>query len=175
MEVRPIAAASDSEVSDAFLAPLHMDAAPDYVPAPASGMEQAINGQGYQGVEALVLGREMVMGRFADSHKQAPQQKTINKGARRRKRIYLTMMALFLVWAGSTLFSLNDRIYNQNEKLAERQKEYTAVNQSLAELQHEVERLEDPEYIGQIARRKFGLYLPNETPIIQPQDSVKEP
>ncbi|MEK3732756.1 MULTISPECIES: FtsB family cell division protein [Paenibacillus] len=115
------------------------------------------------------------MGRFADSHKQAPQQKTINKGARRRKRIYLTMMALFLVWAGSTLFSLNDRIYNQNEKLAERQKEYTAVNQSLAELQHEVERLEDPEYIGQIARRKFGLYLPNETPIIQPQDSVKEP
>lgn len=116
------------------------------------------------------------MGRFADPSKQAPQQtKTKNKGARRRKRMFVAMMALFLIWAGSTLWSQNDHIRNQNEALAQKQEDYKSVEQSLIQITHEVERLKDPEYIGQIARKKFGLYLPNETPIIQPQNSGEKP
>lgn len=159
----------------ALLATLEMDAETDHIQSQVACMEQAISGQGYQGVEALVLGG-MVMGRFADPSKQAPQQtKTKNKGARRRKRMFVAMMALFLIWAGSTLWSQNDRIRNQNEALAQKQGDYKSVEQSLNQIQHEVERLKDPEYIGQIARKKFGLYLPNETPIIQPQNSGEEP
>ncbi|GAB6928031.1 hypothetical protein JCM10914A_20140 [Paenibacillus sp. JCM 10914] len=151
-----------------------MDAEAYYIPAQATSLEQAMGGQGYQGVETLVLGG-MVMGRFADPSKQAPQQQTKNKGARRRVKIFLAIMALFLVWAGSTLWSQNDRIRNQNEALEQKQGEYKTVELSLNQIRHEVERLQDPEYIGQVARKKFRLYLPNETPIIQPHNSGEKP
>ncbi|GIO94546.1 FtsB family cell division protein [Paenibacillus lactis] len=119
------------------------------------------------------------MGRYAEppnSKKQASGQTQANtQGARRRKRIFFTIMALFLIWAGSSLWSQNDRIRKQNEALEEKQQQYKVIEQSMNQLQHEVERLNDPEYIGQIARKKFGLYLPNETPIIQPQNSGESP
>lgn len=113
------------------------------------------------------------MGRFAEPPKQAPQPTTKNKGAIRRKRIYASVMVLFLLWAGSTLWSQHAQIQNRNETLLQKQQEQAEVESKLNGLTQEVERLQDPEYIGQIARKKFGLYPPNEVPIIQPQDSGK--
>lgn len=119
------------------------------------------------------------MGRHAEppkSTKQASGQSTAQtQGAKRRKRMFFAVMALFVIWAGSTLWNQNDRIRSKNEALEVKLQEYKAVEQSLNQLKHEVERLNDPEYIGQIARKKFGLYLPNETPIIQPQNPGEKP
>ncbi|WP_106769537.1 FtsB family cell division protein [Paenibacillus faecalis] len=111
------------------------------------------------------------MGRFAEQSKQAPQKTVKNKGAIRRRRIYMTMMTLFLIWAGSSLWTQNVQIQNQSATLAEKRSEQKAVEEVWNELSIEVERLQDPEYIGQIARKKFGLYPPNEVPIIPPQQS----
>lgn len=111
------------------------------------------------------------MGRFAEQSKQAPHKTIKNKGALRRRRMYMSMMALFLIWAGSTLWSQNVQIQNRNETLAEKRTEQKAVQKAWNELNIEVERLQDPEYIGQIARKKFGLYPPDEVPIIPPHQS----
>ncbi|MFC7682263.1 septum formation initiator family protein [Paenibacillus sp. GCM10028914] len=110
------------------------------------------------------------MGRFAEQPKQAPHKTTKNKGALRRKRMYMAVMALFLIWAGSTLWSQHVQIQNRSETLAQKRTEQKAVQDSWNNLSLEVERLQDPEYIGQIARKKFGLYPPTEVPIIQPQN-----
>jgi cell division protein DivIC len=37
--------------------------------------------------------------------------------------------------------------------------------QSLDQLEYELNRLKDPEYIGQIAMKKYGLYKPGEIPV----------
>ncbi|WP_422659025.1 FtsB family cell division protein [Paenibacillus sp. EC2-1] len=110
------------------------------------------------------------MGRFAEQTKQAPQKTTKNKGALRRRRMYMAVMALFVIWAGSTLWSQNVHIQDRSEILAQKRLEQQAVQDSWNKLNLEVERLQDPEYIGQIARKKFGLYPPSEVPIIQPQN-----
>ncbi|MFI2858940.1 septum formation initiator family protein [Paenibacillus sp. JSM ZJ436] len=93
-----------------------------------------------------------------------------NAGAKRRKRLYAVVMLSFVVWAGITLYSQYGQIQSTSSALAEKQGEERAVKAALKELNLEVERLQDPEYIGQMARKKFGLYPPNEVPIIQPQE-----
>ncbi|QCT00780.1 Septum formation initiator [Paenibacillus algicola] len=80
------------------------------------------------------------------------------------------VMLSFVVWAGITLYSQYGQIQSTSSTLAEKQGEERAVKAALKELNLEVERLQDPEYIGQMARKKFGLYPPNEVPIIQPQE-----
>ncbi|WP_054956729.1 FtsB family cell division protein [Paenibacillus dakarensis] len=109
------------------------------------------------------------MGRFAEQPKQAPHKTIKNKGVLRRKRMYMAVMALFLIWAGSTLWSQHVQIQNRSDILAQKRTEQQAVQDSWNKLNFEVERLQDPEYIGQIARKKFGLYPPAEIPIIQSQ------
>lgn len=113
------------------------------------------------------------MGRFAEQSKQAPIKTAKDKGTLRRRRMYMGVMSLFLVWAGSTLWSQHVQIQNRSETLAEKRNEQKTAENSWKKLNEEVERLQDPEYIGQIARKKFGLYPPNEIPIIQPQDPGK--
>ncbi|NMO97755.1 FtsB family cell division protein [Paenibacillus lemnae] len=111
------------------------------------------------------------MGRRAEQRKDDPSKTAAkSKGAKRRKTMYSALMVLFVGWAGMTLYHQHDNIQSTSRTLAQKQSEQKAVQTSLNELNLEVERLQDPEYIGQIARKKFGLYPPNEVPIIQPQE-----
>lgn len=113
------------------------------------------------------------MGKYADQPKQETQKTSKNKGAQRRKRMYMAVMALFLVWAGSTLYSQYIQIQESSEALAQKRLEEKSSLESRDKLSQEVQRLQDPEYVGQIARKKFGLYPPGEMPIIPPKNPGK--
>lgn len=86
-------------------------------------------------------------------------------GVRRRLKLLLIVMVMFLSWAAYTYA-------NQYSQLSDRRAELEEANERLAEaiarneaLQLEINRLNDPEYIGQIARKELGMGLPGEQPI----------
>ncbi|MGG6312073.1 FtsB family cell division protein [Paenibacillus macerans] len=85
--------------------------------------------------------------------------------AKRRLRLWMGLMILFLGWAGYTFISQSGEIGAKSEQLAERQASKAASEQSLNQLKYEINRLNDPEYIGQIAMKKYGLYKPGEIPV----------
>ncbi|WP_339300861.1 septum formation initiator family protein [Paenibacillus sp. FSL K6-2441] len=99
-----------------------------------------------------------------------PSNKTSSSGngsafAKRRLRIWMGFMVLFLSWAGYTFISQAGEIGSKSQELAERQAAKAASEQSLNQLKYEIDRLNDPEYIGQIAMKKYGLYKPGEIPV----------
>lgn len=86
-------------------------------------------------------------------------------GARRRIRLWMALMILFVGWAGYTYFAQAGEITAKSEQLDEYKNSMSASEQSLNQLKYEVDRLSDPEYIGQIAMKKYGLYKPGEIPV----------
>ncbi|CAM3099060.1 septum formation initiator family protein [Paenibacillus sediminis] len=102
------------------------------------------------------------------------QQHMKNAGARRRKALWLSFIAVFMTWAVCTLVSQSIHLSDKSAQLLEKQKSEQANQQMLDQLKYEVSRLKDPEYIGQIARKKYDMYLPDETPIrVQQQNGGK--
>ncbi|GIP50785.1 Cell division protein FtsL [compost metagenome] len=85
--------------------------------------------------------------------------------AKRRLRLWMGFMVLFLGWAGYTFISQAGDIGGKSQQLAERQAAKTTSEQNLNQLKYEINRLNDPEYIGQIAMKKYGLYKPGEIPV----------
>lgn len=96
------------------------------------------------------------------SSKQAPVK---SAGARRRIRLWMTFMALFIGWAGYTYMDQSGEIGVKANQLEERMTVRTENEQVLVQLKYELNRLKDPEYIGQIAMKKYGLYRPGEIPV----------
>lgn len=86
-------------------------------------------------------------------------------GARRRLRLWAAFMVLFLGWAGYTFISQSGEIGKKSVQLAERETARAENEQALNQLKYELNRLKDPEYIGQIAMKKYGLYKPGEIPV----------
>ncbi|WP_410772343.1 FtsB family cell division protein [Fontibacillus sp. BL9] len=94
---------------------------------------------------------------------QQPAAKSV--GARRRLRLWMSFMVLFVGWAGYTYIAQSGEIGAKSHQLAERQASKEQTEQTLNQLKYELNRLKDPEYIGQIAMKKYGLYKPGEIPV----------
>ncbi len=86
-------------------------------------------------------------------------------GARRRLKLLLFVMALFLGWAAYTLAGQHGQLSDRRAELQESVRKLTDVTAKSEALKQEIAKLNDPEYIGQIARKEQGMGLPGETPI----------
>ncbi|AOZ92807.1 FtsB family cell division protein [Paenibacillus crassostreae] len=104
------------------------------------------------------------MGKYA-SQASSQQQSIKNAGGRRRLILWICFMLLFLCWAGYTLINQRSQIADMNMELINKETTKTETDQTVLQLEYEVNRLQDPEYIGQLARKDYGLYRPEETPI----------
>ncbi|OAB42725.1 FtsB family cell division protein [Paenibacillus glacialis] len=104
------------------------------------------------------------MGKYA-SQTSVNQGSTKYAGGRRRLSLWMCFMVLFMSWAGYTLFNQNSQIADTNAELVKKQAAKAASDEAVLQLKHEVNRLQDPEYIGQLARKDYGLYRPEEIPI----------
>ncbi|GGA50937.1 FtsB family cell division protein [Paenibacillus physcomitrellae] len=94
-----------------------------------------------------------------------------NPGAKRRLRLWLCFVILFVGWAGYVFYSQTSELHEKSKQLAQVRTKEQATQESLNQLKYEINRLNDPEYIGQLARKKYGLYKPGETPIRKSTDS----
>ena len=100
-----------------------------------------------------------------NSNSSKSSTKNGSVSAKRRLRLWMTLMVLFLGWAGYTYVSQAGEINSKSKQLAQHQASRDASEESLNQLKYEINRLNDPEYIGQIAMKKYGLYKPGEIPV----------
>jgi Septum formation initiator len=77
----------------------------------------------------------------------------------------LAVVVLFMSWAVYTLFMQYNQAADRNVQLIEAKKQLSDAQAKNVALKQEVARLNDPEYIGQIARKEQGMGLPGEKSI----------
>lgn len=94
------------------------------------------------------------MSRTPVGRKKSPANQGKSAGARRRLMIWLTFVTCFAIWAGYTFLVQNAQISDKSSYLAQQQTSKQDTKQQLEQLKYEVSRLKDPEYIGQLARKK---------------------
>ena len=104
------------------------------------------------------------MSRFSAEEK-SNYIKSSDAGTKRRKFIWILFVAVFLGWAGFTFFAQSALIADKKDELAKKQATHENVSKSLLQLKYEVSRLNDNEYIGQLARKWYNIYPKGETPI----------
>lgn len=90
-------------------------------------------------------------------------QTTAYAGTKRRLKIWFFFIALFMAWALYTLFSQMDNQGRAELKLSVAQNKITAVTQQMDDLKLQVARLNDKEYIGQLATKEQGMLKKGET------------
>ncbi|MDR0270146.1 septum formation initiator family protein [Paenibacillus sp.] len=113
------------------------------------------------------------MGKYAAKEQARTSKAKMNQenkaeqkaGARRRILIWVSFMVIFMLWATYSFISQQSQIADKSAELAKKKVEQDNTEKSKQQLTYEVKRLKDPEYIGQLARKNYGMYLPGETPI----------
>ncbi|AWB42824.1 septation ring formation regulator EzrA [Paenibacillus sp. CAA11] len=93
-----------------------------------------------------------------------------NSGAKRRLKLWLAVVIIFIGWAIYMFIAQSGDIHEKSLQLAQTKQNLTISEQNLEQMKYEINRLKDPEYIGQIARKKYGLYQPWEIPIHKAAD-----
>ena len=86
-------------------------------------------------------------------------------GARRRLKLLLVVVVLFMSWAVYTLFLQYHQNSIRTAQLRDEQAKLAEAQKKNDSLKQEIVRLNDPEYIGQIARKEQGMGLPGEKSI----------
>jgi cell division protein DivIC len=86
-------------------------------------------------------------------------------GARRRLKLLLFVMVLFLGWAGYTVAKQHEQLDSRRAEMRDAEQNLYNAQQKNEALKQEIARLNDPEYIGQLARKEHGMGLPGERPI----------
>jgi cell division protein DivIC len=93
--------------------------------------------------------------------------------SRRRRRILYIVLFCFLSWAAFTFAGQIQKLQEQRDELAKTQAELVLLQQQHTEYKTEIERLNDIEYIEQLARKEYFLSKPGDILFITP-NSDKE-
>ncbi|QYR21653.1 septum formation initiator family protein [Paenibacillus sp. sptzw28] len=92
-------------------------------------------------------------------------QSTASAGTKRRLKIWFIVVALFMGWASYTLLSQLERQGQSELKLAEAQQKIDAATKQMNDLKQQAARLNDKEYIGQLATKDQGMVKKGEKQI----------
>lgn len=90
---------------------------------------------------------------------------TKTTGARRRLKLLLIVLILFMSWAVYVLVAQYGQMSERSDQLKEANRKLSEAQAKNEELKQQIARLDDDEYIGQIARKEYGLGRPGEVPI----------
>ncbi len=99
----------------------------------------------------------------------AQTQPLTNRGAKRRLRLLFTLFLVFLVWAGLQFMDQRKSLAEKKTELKNLQTDVAVVQDENEELTLEVKRLDDEEYIAQLARKYYYLSKPGEYIFITPK------
>lgn len=87
------------------------------------------------------------------------------RGNEAAAQAWFIVVALFMGWALYTLFSQLDRQGQAELKLADAQQKIAQATKQMEDLKQQVARLNDKEYIGQLATKELGMVQKGETQI----------
>lgn len=99
--------------------------------------------------------------------KNGTQQVNRNK-QKRRLRLVLLVMLLISVWTGYTIFVQSSSLAAKEEELNKLKQQAMAVKQKNAELTYKESRLNDKEYIAELARKNLYFSKPDEIIFVLP-------
>ncbi|ACS98735.1 MULTISPECIES: FtsB family cell division protein [Paenibacillus] len=90
---------------------------------------------------------------------------TGNAGSKRRLRIWAMCITLFLCWAAYTFIGQIKDARATQAQLTEIKKQVDDSTLQSKQLQQQIDRLNDPEYIRQLATKEQGMVTPGEQQI----------
>ncbi|GIP19612.1 hypothetical protein J40TS1_52540 [Paenibacillus montaniterrae] len=93
------------------------------------------------------------------------QSKTVQAATKRRLKIWLFLIVVFLAWAMYTVFNQANQKDELNEKLMSLEADRNALQQELDQLEKDVMLLNDPEYMSQLATKEQGMVKEGEQQI----------
>jgi len=85
------------------------------------------------------------------------ETKTSNIKAKRRKRVYLFVVLVFVCWASYTWINQANDKATLLVKYESVKQEKAVIDAKKAELENQVILLQDPEYISQLATKEQGM------------------
>jgi len=86
-------------------------------------------------------------------------------GTKRRLKLWFIVIALFMGWASYTFISQLERQGQSELKLAEAQQKLDTATTQINDLKAQVAKLNDKEYIGQLATKEQGMVKKGEQQI----------
>lgn len=86
-------------------------------------------------------------------------------GVRRRLKLLLFVMVIFMSWAAYVLISQHGMMSDRESDLREANKKLSDANVQSETLKKEMVKLHDKEYISEIARKEQGYGYPGEIPL----------
>lgn len=92
-------------------------------------------------------------------------QSTGNAGSKRRLRIWAMFITLFMCWAAYTFIGQLKEAKVTKVQLTEIKKQVDDSTLQSKQLQQQIDRLNDPEYIRQLATKEQGMVTPGEQQI----------
>lgn len=100
--------------------------------------------------------------------KKSPSQP--NKlGQKRRIRFFMFFVLCFSIWTGYTIYLQSGALAEKEAQLEKLKQEEMAVQQKQTELAYKVSRLNDKEYVAEIARKHYNLSKPGEIIFVIPE------
>lgn len=88
-----------------------------------------------------------------------------NAGAKRRYKLWLLFIVMFLGWAAYTLFGQLEQQNETSLKFTSLEEQVKSAVEKNEALKLEIERLNDPEYIAQLATKEQGMVKQGEKQI----------
>ena len=88
-----------------------------------------------------------------------------------KKAIFLIIISAFVIYFIFVMINQQVIINKKNKEIDALEEKITATTQQTEKLEQELENLNDPEYLEQVAREKLGLVRPNERVFIDANKS----
>ncbi|WP_168123339.1 septum formation initiator family protein [Paenibacillus sp. HB172176] len=90
---------------------------------------------------------------------------TVVSGAKRRYKLWMIFIVIFMGWAAYTLFGQMQQKNTTHTKYIETQAQLEAARAQSQDLQSQIDKLNDPEYISQLATKEQGMVKEGEKQI----------
>lgn len=95
----------------------------------------------------------------------APQ---LAKGKKRRMKLVLILLMVFIAWAVYTWYLQHGVLQEKHTMLEEGKKQAAILENKHKDLQFEVNRLHDKEYLAELARKYYFMSKPDEIIFVIP-------
>lgn len=101
--------------------------------------------------------------------KKAVSSPTNRKGQKRRIRLFFFVILLCFIWTGYTLYMQSGVLAQKKAELEVLQQESAVLKQQNEELSYEASRLNDQEYMAELARKRLNFTKPGESIYVIPE------
>lgn len=105
-----------------------------------------------------------------NKHRTRPnKQESSHRNGRRRLTIWFFVCTVFLAWAVIQLLQQTEKIAEKQNELAQAELKLQQTTEMKQELEDEIERLHDPEYVEELARKEYYMTREGEIIFVDPR------